>query len=107
MHLSTSQYIGWESVSLSDLFKKQPGSVGLFIPTADENWKFKASIARISSAAKSFASRNGKRCLINTLLVLKQEQDSELPTPSKMVQVVVTSAEDLSPSGKRYVDASR
>lgn len=106
MQPSRSQYIGLESVPLKELFKRDPGSVGFYLPTEDDEGKVQASIVRISSSAKQWASRNGKRCVINTLLVLKHEQGNELPTPSKMVQIIVTSKGDLSPIGKRYVEAN-
>lgn len=106
MQPSKSQYIGWESIPLKELFKRDPGSVALYIPAQDDDGKVQGSIARISSAAKRWASHNRKRCVINTLLVLKQDQESDLPTPSKMVQVVVSSADDLSPVGKRYIEAN-
>lgn len=106
MNLSKSQFIGWESVPLANLFKRDPGSIGLYIPVAGTDGTFKSSIARISSAAKSYAVRNNKRCLINTLLVLRTEQGEDLPRPSKMVQIVVTASDELSPQGERYTKAN-
>lgn len=104
MRRSRSQYIVWASIPLSDLFKQAPGTPGLYIPAPDEQGRINTSIAKISSAAKSLAVRHKKKCLINTLLVLKQEQDNDLPIPSKMVQIVIT--DDLSPVGQRYVEAN-
>jgi hypothetical protein len=107
MRRSNSEYIAWESLPLKELFKQAPGSLGLYIPVVDSDGNAQASIIRISSSAKGAATRHGKRCGISTLLVLKNEQGLELPTPSKMVQIIVKSPEDLSPQGRRYTEANR
>lgn len=78
--------------------------MGLYIPVPDAAGNSRSSIARISSAAKRYASLSGKRSTIQTLLVLKYEDDSDLPVASKMVQVTVIEEKDVSGRSKRYIE---
>ena len=106
MKPSKSRFVSMESISLSDLFKGKPGAMGLYLPRQDDEGKMRVNISRISAHAKSLGVRYKKKCEIKTLLVLEQDQDQELPTPFKMVQVVIKDDTDLTPQGKRYTEAN-
>jgi len=103
---SKSGYIDLESVPLRALFQRETGSVAFYVPAQDDSGSVKASIVRISSAAKSYAVRNDKRCLVQTVLLLENDEDSELPSPSKLVKVTVRDKDDISASGERYLTAN-
>ena len=100
MQASKSDQILLESVPLKDLFKRDPGSLGLYIPVVDEAGSTQASITRISSHAKSLACRNAKRCEIRTLLIMQNEQERERPVPLSMLQITVRSVRDMSSQGR-------
>jgi len=53
---SKSGYIDLESVPLRALFQRETGSVAFYVPAQDDSGSVKASIVRISSAAKSYAA---------------------------------------------------
>lgn len=102
---SSSKYIQLESIALTELFRSDPGAVGLYIPVPDAAGNHSHSIARISSAAKRYASISGKRSTIQTLLVLRHEGESDVPEASRMVQVTVVGSAEFSGRSKRYIES--
>lgn len=107
MKPSTSKYIAFESVSIPDLFKLAPGAFGLYLPARDENGKVQKSMAKIAAGAKSAAVHAKKRCVVQTLVILEQSVEGEIPAPQRMLKVTVTPIDQISERGQRYKDAQK
>ena len=105
MQISDSKFIALESIALCDLFKLEAGAVGLYIPNPDDEGRIRNNIAKISANAKAYAVKAGKKCVVNTIMCLEHEGESELPFASKMLKVTVTDKESLTLGGERYMKA--
>lgn len=107
MQQSRSKYVELESISLTELFKLEPGAVGLYFPAKDEDGKVRQSLVRLASQAKSLATTSKKRCLLQTLMVIENSTEGDIPPPVRMLKVTVKSADEISPSGERYLAAQK
>lgn len=107
MQQSRSKYVELESISLTELFKLEPGAVGIYFPAKDEDGKVRLSLVRLASQAKPLATASKKRCLLQTLMVIESSSDGEIPPPARVLKVTVKSADDISPSGERYMAAQK
>lgn len=107
MQQSRSKYVELESISLAELFKLDPGAVGLYFPAKDEEGKVRGSLVRLASQAKSLATTSKKRCLLQTLMVIENSAEGDIPPPTRMLKVTVKSADEYSPKGERYMAAQK
>lgn len=107
MQPSTSKYIELESISVSELCKKEPGAFGIYIPKRDEDGSPNASIAAISSNSKSLAYRHNKKCVVQQVMLLERSVGSDVPAPVCMLMLTIASADDVSDRGKRYNAANK
>lgn len=107
MQQSSSRYIEFESVPLKELFKREPGAIGIYLPARDGDGKVQKSLASIASQAKSLACRMKKRCVIQTLLVIENSVEGDVPAPVRMLKVTVTPEGEYSARGERYIAASK
>ncbi|MGP9796956.1 hypothetical protein ACT3UJ_06325 [Halomonas sp. 86] len=103
---SRSKHIELESVPLKDLPKSPVGTFGLYVPARDEDGRTQLSVARISSAAKSFAVNYNKRCVVQQVLLLEKRFDDDTPAPVSMIKITITSGEEVSLKGMRYNEAN-
>lgn len=107
MQPSTSKYIELESISVSELCKKEPGSFGIYLPKRDADGGINKSIAAISSNSKSLAYRHNKKCVVQQVMLLERSVGSDVPAPVCMLMLTISAADDVSERGKRYNAANK
>lgn len=105
MNISKSKFVALESIPLVELFKKEVGSMGLYLPLPDDNGSYAASVAKIASNAKAYAVKADKKCVVSTILCLENVEGEELPITSKMLKITVTEKGSLTLAGERYIKA--
>lgn len=64
------------------------------------------SLTSIASQAKSLAHKMHKRCVLQSLLVIENSVEGDVPAPVRMLKVTVTPAGEYSERGERYIAAS-
>jgi hypothetical protein len=107
MQTSSSRFIELESIPLRELFKMEPGALGFYLPAKGDNGKVQKSLANIASQAKSQACKMGKRCVLQSLLVIETSVEGDVPAPVRMLKVTVTPAGEYSERGQRYLAARK
>ncbi len=107
MQQSSSRYIELESVPLRELFTRAPGSIGVYLPSRGEDGKVQKSFASIASQAKALACKMNKRSVLQTLLVIENSVEGDVPAPVRMLKVTVTPEGEYTKRGERYIAANK
>ncbi|ETK20469.1 MULTISPECIES: hypothetical protein [Pseudomonas] len=106
MQQSSSRFIELESVALKELFKRESGAIGIYLPARGEDGKVQKSLASIASQAKALACKMKKRCVLQTLLAIENSVEGDVPAPVRMLKVTVTPEGEYTPRGERYIAAN-
>ncbi|WP_018984069.1 hypothetical protein [Salinimonas chungwhensis] len=84
MKKSTLKHISFESKSLLEVLRGEPGNYGVFLPVADDDGSYRQSIKKFSSQIKSRSTKLKVKCSIETLFIIT---NGEIPKVIKVIKV--------------------